>query len=321
MSILIVSNTVDTHADCLIEKMQDQQIDFFRFNTDEYPEHARVNYAVSSLCDAQIGIFCREKRVNADQISAVWFRRPLQFEINAAIPPKARRFAEDECKALLESLYQMFPTARWVSKPYAIRRAQQKLWQLNVARNFGFKIPDTIVTTDPSVFLNFWNMHHGDVLYKPFGKNVAVNEDGSISFSYANKLADSFLTHLESIRMAPCMFQEYIEKRVEFRVTVVGDQVFACEIDSQKSMATKIDWRHYDIANVPHRLVVLPREIENLCRTFTKYLELEFGAIDLIQKPDGEFCFLEINPNGQWLWIEQLTGAPISEALLSLLVQ
>jgi hypothetical protein len=30
---------------------------------------------------------------------------------------------------------------------------------------------------------------------------------------------------------------------------------------------------------------------------------------------------LEINPNGQWAWIEELTGLPIAAALIKILTQ
>jgi hypothetical protein len=36
--------------------------------------------------------------------------------------------------------------------------------------------------------------------------------------------------------------------------------------------------------------------------------------------PDGKYVFFEINPNGQYLWIEDITKAPISEAIADLLI-
>ena len=44
-------------------------------------------------------------------------------------------------------------------------------------------------------------------------------------------------------------------------------------------------------------------------------LGLIYGAIDLRQTPAGDYVFLEVNPAGQWLFVEQRTGQPISEAI------
>lgn len=117
------------------------------------------------------------------------------------------------------------------------------------------------------------------------------------------------------------MFQELIEKAFEVRVTVVGKQVFATEIHSQQSQRTKDDWRRYDLENTPHKEHVLPSEIESACLNLTRHYSLAFAAIDIIVTPKGKYVFLEINPNGQWLLLEKLTGQPISEALAQMLVR
>ena len=113
----------------------------------------------------------------------------------------------------------------------------------------------------------------------------------------------------------PIILQEYIEKDFELRITIVGNKTFACAIHSQKSKKTSEDWRRYDIDNTPHEIFDLPRDINDKLVSLVKHLGLVFGCIDMIVTPKGEFVFLEINPNGQWLWIERLTGMPIGEEL------
>jgi glutathione synthase/RimK-type ligase-like ATP-grasp enzyme len=44
-------------------------------------------------------------------------------------------------------------------------------------------------------------------------------------------------------------------------------------------------------------------------------LGLEYGAIDLRLTPDGEYVFFEVNPAGQFLFVEHACGLPISAAL------
>ena len=56
-----------------------------------------------------------------------------------------------------------------------------------------------------------------------------------------------------------------------------------------------------------------------MCIRLLKELNLQFGAIDMIKTPDGSYIFLEINPNGQWAWIETQTGLQISDAIINFL--
>jgi glutathione synthase/RimK-type ligase-like ATP-grasp enzyme len=119
--------------------------------------------------------------------------------------------------------------------------------------------------------------------------------------------AEALQRHVGKVRSAPCQFQEYVEKKHELRVTIIGDRIFAAEIDSQAQERTRFDWRHYD---VPMRLRAgqLPSDVAERCFAFVRSYGLNFGAIDLIHTPDGRYVFLENNPNGQWLFVED--GVP-----------
>jgi glutathione synthase/RimK-type ligase-like ATP-grasp enzyme len=115
------------------------------------------------------------------------------------------------------------------------------------------------------------------------------------------------------------IFQAYVPKLVELRITVVGRRIFAAEIHSQRTNHTRCDWRRYDQGQTPHRPHELPRDLEQRCTALVERLCLRYGAIDMVLTPDGRYVFLEINPNGQYLWIEHETGLPISEAICDLL--
>lgn len=123
----------------------------------------------------------------------------------------------------------------------------------------------------------------------------------------------------DEIAIAPVTFQEEIPKEYEIRVNIVGQQVLAIRIDSQRSEVSKLDWRRYDVQNTPYTPYTLPPEISANCLKLTQYFGLEFGAIDLIRQPDGKYVFLEINGNGQFLWAEELSGVKVSESLADLL--
>jgi glutathione synthase/RimK-type ligase-like ATP-grasp enzyme len=102
----------------------------------------------------------------------------------------------------------------------------------------------------------------------------------------------------------PCQFQEYVPKRSEFRVTVIGNELFTAEILSQEHPETVVDFRRFDVP-VTYRAAKLPDELAERCLRLTHSYGLNFGAIDFVLTPDGRYVFLEINPNGQFLFVQQ----------------
>jgi glutathione synthase/RimK-type ligase-like ATP-grasp enzyme len=75
------------------------------------------------------------------------------------------------------------------------------------------------------------------------------------------------------------------------------------------------------VYDIPHEPYTLPEEIESKCFELVRQLGLNFGCIDMILTPDNHYVFLDINPTAaQWLWVEQLTGLSISEAMADLLI-
>ena len=96
----------------------------------------------------------------------------------------------------------------------------------------------------------------------------------------------------------------------------MGDNAFSASVDSQSDETTELDWRR---KRLQFKTAGLPTQIQNLCLKLVKCLGLHFGAIDLIKTPDGKYVFLEINPNGQWVWIENQTGLKISDSVIEFL--
>jgi glutathione synthase/RimK-type ligase-like ATP-grasp enzyme len=206
-----------------------------------------------------------------------------------------------------------------MSHPDAIRNASHKLPQLRIARDLGFRIPETLMSNNPAEIRDFHSMlkDRGAKLAAKLiskGPPRADHPDGQYVV-FTQILSESDLQNDAVLGICPAMYQEYVEKAFELRVTVVGDEIFACEIHSQKSDSTLIDWRRYDFPSTPHLVHDSSPDLVRRCLELTKHYRLEFAAIDLIVTPAGETVFLELNPNGQWGWIEELTGLPIANAI------
>ena len=119
----------------------------------------------------------------------------------------------------------------------------------------------------------------------------------------------------------PMIIQEYVEKAYELRISVVGDRTFACKIDSQVAGGpTAIDWRRYNIPKTPHTTYELPQDLRDQLIGFHAYFGLALSNFDIVRSLDGAYVFLETNPFGRWLWIEDITGLEITSAVADLLL-
>ncbi len=184
----------------------------------------------------------------------------------------------------------------------------------------GLELPPTLVTNCREEFLDFYGQHNGNVVGKLTGPAFDRTVGTDNFCRYTEVVSKRDVAYAASLQYCPVIFQAYVPKRLELRITVVGQQVFAAEIHSQQTHHTRHDWRRYDLGNTPHFPHVLPPEVHQQCVRLVKRLELCYGAIDMILTPEGRYVFIEINPSGQYLWIEQQTGLPISEAICNLLM-
>ncbi len=210
----------------------------------------------------------------------------------------------------------------WVNNPYAGYLAHFKPYQLKVAQGLGMRIPETIVTTDPDRARMFYSAWGGDVVYKSFRNPVFELEDG-FRVTYTNRIPSDTADELrQSVRNCPSMLQEHVAKSHELRVTVVGDQVFTARIESQRHEKAALDWRRHQVAkDVPVVEDDIPDTLKAQLRAMLDALNLVFGAFDFIVDPSGDHVFLEINPHGQWAWVEMRTHQPIANALADLLTR
>lgn len=314
--ILLVTNQSDLTTDFVVKKLKEEKIEFYRFNTEEL---TKTIFLSLKLRAQSYEIFDSRLRqwIDLHSFSAVYFRRPELPEISGTDLTDAEKyFVRGELMLSLEGIYKLVRSAYWVSPLYSIRQAENKIYQLEVAQSLGFVIPETIVTNKREHFTEFYQENNADCIIKPLKSGLV--EDGTNQKLIFTSILESIPQASDEIESCPQLFQRNIHKKADVRVTVVGAKVFATAIHSQKTVETRIDWRHGETP-LEHTTIELPDNIQSKCVELTRYLGLRFGAIDLILDKQGKFIFLEINPNGQWAWIEKRTGYPISSEIVNLL--
>ncbi len=316
--ILIVTNRQDQTADFLILELKKRNAEFIRFNTEDFPQRITVTWELNEL--GVDGYFSfRNRRVRFREISSVWYRRPVTPVPSSSTEEEINNFVIVESLSTLEGLWKTLDCF-WVSYPDNIRIAENKLFQLKQALLVGFQIPQTIVTNDPAASIAFYDKHLRDIVYKPLRKS-RLNNGENQTIIFTNPIDKEAANQLNRVKFAPSLFQKYIHKWIELRVTVIGEKVFAISLDSQKNPKAIHDWRKAINDGIEQKPYLLPHEISNKCKNLVKNLGLEFGALDLIITPEEQYVFLEINPNGQWAWIQQLCPEiPMRETLADVLI-
>ena len=315
-TVLMLTQEVDTHADQVINELNERGVNVFRFHTFDFPQRSSITARMGSeQWDASIEYYHRLIRL--DRITSVWYRRPRAFELDPNMTVVERQFAGAEAREALGGLLRSM-NCLWVNHPDRMVAADYKLLQLKIASSLGLEIPSTLITNDPDEVHRFFERCEGQVIYKPMSSGMILSEDENLTTIFTNRVLSQHLEEAYRVRYTPCLFQENVPKKLELRITIIGNHVFPAEIYSQDSERSATDWRksYMDLHYGVHRL---PEEIHDKCLALIQYFGLAFAAVDMILTPDDRYVFLEVNSNGQWSWIEQETGLPLCKAMADLL--
>ncbi len=306
MTVLIVSTLADVHARVMIAALAAQGTPVELLDLADYPGKLTLTLAFG---DGKRRFQLRRPgggQLDLETVHAVWWRRPGPFGLPGTLrDPAHRRLALSEADTAFNGLFEAMD-ALWINPPALDASASHKPYQLALAQSLGLEIPQTVMTSDPEEAREFWRSCDGDVIYKQF---IALPE----AWSETRRLGEAETKVADAaIRLAPVIFQRHIAAVADLRVTIIGDEVFAAAVDA-RDLAYDVDVRmNLEAKHVPHDL---PDDISAKLRALMRRLGLVYGAIDLRLTEDGRYVFLEINPAGQFLYVEQQTGQPIAAAL------
>lgn len=228
---------------------------------------------------------------------------------------EAETFALRERREYLYALVSLSEAPNQINDPCKQEWGRNKLIQLAQAQNIGLSIPATFASNDAEYIAEKASMYENKIVYKTLTWLASI--DGKLLFTnLVNRT--KILEHHSAIRLAPGIYQELVPKSCEYRVTIIDDEIFAARIYSQEREDTTLDWRRNQ-DDVRYESCKLPSLIESKLMILMGCCGLRYGAIDLIETPNEEFVFLEINPAGNWLWLEEKLNLPISRAIASAL--
>jgi len=320
MTVLIITHSQDNESIPLVIKaIEEQGGKAFRFDTDRFPTELRLDVHYGKGTERLILTFEQEK-LDLCEVSAVWYRRIwIGGRIPTTMDAQLREASIKESRATVQGMIASLKGFHLDPVPN-IRRADNKQLQLQVAQELGLDTPRTLITNNPQAVREFAKECEEGMITKMLS-SFAIYEEGKEKVVFTNPVAPEDLENLDGLRFCPMTFQEKVPKALELRTIIVGKRVFTASIDSQNSEGARNDWRRRGVALLeawkPYNL---PQAVEEKLLKLMEHFGLNYGALDLILTPDGRHVFLEVNPVGEFFWLERCPGLPISKAIADILL-
>jgi hypothetical protein len=304
--ILVISHAGDEHALRVLDVLHGEGEDALLLDLAALPDAASLTVDFAQTPPAARWATADGEEADLAAASAAWWRRPQAADLSGVTDPHVHAFATGEWHEAINGLWQLVD-APWMNPPARDDVAGRKLLQLRAARELGLAIPRTLVTSDPAQAERFLDRAPGaQTVFKTFSCTHQIWRETRL---VGREERDA----LESVRLAPVIFQEYVPADVDLRVTVVGEEVFAAAIHSART-DYPVDFR-MSIGQALVEPAFLPGGVQERLLALMARLGIVYGAFDLRRTPTGEHVFLEVNTAGEFLFVEERTGQPITAAV------
>ncbi|MFD1534021.1 MvdC/MvdD family ATP grasp protein [Pseudonocardia aurantiaca] len=314
-TVLVMAGASDTTARQVAAALEKLHCRVWWFDTADFPQRAALSVELdgerwAGLLRGPAG------SLELDRVGAVYMRRPGAFVPPVHLTEAERWHAAMESRYGIAGVLASLPV-RWCNRPASSADAAYKARQLTDFATCGLAVPPTLVTTNPESVREF-AAAHGPIVCKPVAVGVLHTDGGAVAV-YTRLLTEADLADLSGLEYAPHLFQAYVPKLYEVRLTVVGEQFFAVRIDAG-SPRSRVDWRT-DYLALSYELTDTPPEVRAGVLNYLRSADLAYGAFDFVVTPEQEWVALECNPEGQWEWLAYETGAPIAEAIADYLTE
>jgi MvdD family ATP-grasp ribosomal peptide maturase len=322
MTVLIVTFSHDNESIPLVIKaLETMGKKAFRLDTDRFPTEVKIDLYSD---DQKAGIITDgEQQLELKEVSSVWYRRMRHGQkLPDSMDSQFREVSLKECRLSIRGMIASLPGFH-LDPITNVDRTNHKQLQLQVARQLGLLIPGTLTSNNPEAVKQFAQEFKATgIVTKMLSQFAIYDENKQERVVFTSPVTDEDLDNLEGLQFCPMTFQENIPKALELRITIVGKQLFTAAIDSQQLEGSTYDWRKEGRAlHQQWQAYDLPQIIEKQLFELMKYFGLNYGAIDMIVTPDERYIFLEINPVGEFFWLELYPPHfPISQAIAEILV-
>jgi len=316
--IIFITSKDDEHTDYMIEYFNKNlpTISVIRLNTEDFATNCYISFNGNKVI---IEILDSGKTIDSENVHTVVYRRPKKITTEHIEDKYTQEFILKQFNAFLKGFYFCtHDSALWINPLPSLHRAKIKFQQLKLAKELKFNTPNTMVSNKKDNVIDFIE-NNNTVCMKSLDTPSFVT-DNYIYPLYTKIVEKTYvMNHLDNIEVSPILLQEYIEKKYDIRVVIIGKKLFSFEIHSQENNDSIVDFR-VAILDIVYKEHILPKEIEDKIFTFVKKQKLYYSSMDLVLTPNDEYYFIENNPNGQWLWLELETDIDITSHYCNFLI-
>jgi len=317
--ILCITHSQDFYTIDLVQQhLEKLGYPSWRLNSDEFG----TSYALQYTLDrgpAQLQLQQGRRSLPAADITGVWYRKLWGLKAPARLDAAYLPAFSREYNTSLHIFFDALQHAPWINKMAADHAVcSNKLWQLQEAQHCGLHVPRTVLTNHPEAVRAFYEACGGSIIMKLHGA-LSRSMDGKGAFLPTTRLSAADLAQLDTLAYCPMIFQELVPKAYELRIAYAAGAFYTGRINASGDAAGSTDWRAAAVT-LPWAPYTLPAHVAEKIDALMQRLDLSFGAIDMIRRPDGEYVFLEVNPQGEWGMLQKHLGYPIAETIAEKLV-
>lgn len=312
--VLVLTAAYDPTADAVVLELGRRGAAVVRLDAADFPQRLTMAARLEGGWGGEIRTEHRSAAL--DRVRSVYCRRPTRFEFPAGMSKADQKFAGAEARYGFGGVLSALD-CRWLNHPGRIADAEYKPVQLRIAARVGLTVPHTLITNDPDSVRRFDKDNERPTIYKTLSPAIPV-ADGRYGAVFTSLVDPTDLDDAR-IRLTAHLFQELVPKAYDVRLTIVAGHHFTAAIHPTGGDAP-VDWRTAPGA-VTYRTTTCPRAVLNGALAMLDQMGLLYGAFDFVVTPEGEWYFVELNPSGQYGWIEDETGLPITSAIAEALLR
>ncbi|WP_414942694.1 MvdC/MvdD family ATP grasp protein [Amycolatopsis sp. cmx-11-51] len=316
MTVLVLARDFDPTADAVITKLTAQHVPVFRTDLAAFPAQLRLDARLRG--GTWTGrLWNAHHEVDLADIRSIWNRNPSTYRADNTLAPDVQDFCYREAKLGFGGVLAAL-NVLWANHPNRCADAIFKPYQWTIATECGLTVADTTITNDPDTARRFISTAPGETITKALGP-TGIMRDGQATAGGTRPLTAKDLATLDGVAHTATTLQPFVPKAFEVRLTVIGDEMFPVAIHAH-SQAARIDYRT-DPDNLSYELLDMPGTLAQAVTRYMKRTELAYAAFDFVVTPDEEWVMLEANTGPQMGWLEAATGAPLTEAMATLLAK
>jgi glutathione synthase/RimK-type ligase-like ATP-grasp enzyme len=315
--ILCITHSRDFYTVDIVQQALEQAgIRALRFNSDEFALHWRHNYSLKDGRPEQY-LMADGKKISSRDIQGVWYRKLWKLQLPPDLDPAYQQVFLQEYQTFLHIFFNSLRHLPWMNdmqRDHAVN--DDKFLQLAMADAAGLQVPRSVFTNEPDAIRELFEASNGNIIVKLHGA-LSRSMEGNTPFFPTTRLQAGDLDRLDQLAYCPMIFQEYVPKAYELRVVYVDGDFFAGKIPHEEELTDwrvttgkRLDWQHYE----------LPHDTRQKITRLMNSLGLLFGAIDIIRRTDGEYVFLEVNPQGEWGMLQKYLNYPIGQTIAKKLI-